>query len=260
MMAKFCVIKETNNLLVPCTNCPCHETFYPYFHGNDQCKVLMKEITKKCTCQTKLTELLGMRDFHNNKPAGNYHEDDWIKRLHQCLLFNDYDSELTAPLRGPQTEESWKSRIPDDVEGNCILFQGAPDLIIKKEHTNEGVINMDPQEEVVQPEYEPVQLQDVDNEAGSSPCSESSDVSGRFQMGHQMTFIPYKRTSYLSEKVGQLIAALHTAVTCRALRKYAMKNKVCSLKAHGLHIHRSLGITHIELTLSENLFKSTQNS
>ena len=204
----------------------------------------MTEMTSQV--QTKLAELLQVTGF-DNEPAGNYHEDDWTKRLHQCLLFNNIDSELTAPLRGPHTKESWKTQIPQDVDGNCLLFHGAQDLIIKvKDHTteeenkNEGLISID--------------SQDADDEtsgsAGSSPRSESSDTSGRFQIAHHMS-VPYKRNSYLTEKVGQLIAALHTAVTSQALRKYAKKVKVCSLKAHGLHIHRAMGIIYVELTLSE---------
>ena len=97
-----------------------------------------------------------------------------------------------------------------------------------------------------------MQPQDVEDEG--SPRSESSDTSntsGRFQMGHQMTFNPYKVDSYLSEKVGELIAALHNLLVCQALRKYVRKSNVDSLEAHGLFIHRSIGITHIELTLSK---------
>ena len=75
-----------------------------------------------------------------------------------------------------------------------------------------------------------MQPQDVEDEG--SPRSESSDmsnVSGRFQMGHQMTFNLYKNNSYLSEKVEELMAALHNLVVCRALRKYVRKSNISSL-------------------------------
>ena len=111
--------------------------------------MLLKEIMKKC--QTKRSELLAMNYFCDPMPCGNYSEDKWTERLHKCLLFNGYDSELMAHLRGKQTEDSWRPRIPKDASTNCLLFQDAPDIIIKVK--KEGALNMESQEdEVVQPE------------------------------------------------------------------------------------------------------------
>ena len=94
-----------------------------------------------------------------------------------------------------------------------------------------------------------VGLQDVEDEG--SPRSDMSNISGRFQMGHQVTCNPYTDDSYLSEKVGELMAALHNLLVCQALRKYVRKSNVNSLEAHGLFIHRSIGVAHIEVTLSK---------
>lgn len=154
-----------------------------------------------------------------------------------------------AHLRCEDTKKSWKGRLPNGVNENCLLFQG--DLIICKEHTNEGehtdegIFSMNSQDEVVQQQDEE---EDEANDSQGSDCS----VSGRFQMGHQMSCTPYKQNSFLTEKVGGLIAALHTVVTCRALRNYASKHNCQSVKAHGLYIHRTVGIIHVQLTLSEN--------
>ena len=90
MMAQLCFIKETSNLLLPCTKCPCHETYFPYCYSNNQCKVFMENIVK---FPTKLAELLKMDDFCDTMPCVNYTEDKWTERLHKCLLFNGYDSE-----------------------------------------------------------------------------------------------------------------------------------------------------------------------
>jgi len=124
------------------------------------------------------------------------------------------------------------------VNDNCVLFQGSPDLIICKEQTDEGIISMNSQDEVMQQQDE-----EEEGENGSQ---------GSLQMGHQMSCTSYKRNSFLAEKVGGLIAALHTVVTCRALRNYVSKRNCKSVKAHGLHIHRTVGIIHVQLTLSEN--------
>ena len=91
---------------------------------------------------------------------------------------------------------------------------------------------------------------DVSPDGDSS--SSSSQESGRLQMGHQMINTkPFKSNSFLTEKVGELVAALHTGLACRALRMYVSRRKVSSLTAHGLHIHRTLGVCHLELTLSD---------
>ena len=193
---------------------------------------------------TKLAELLKKDDFCDTMPCVNYTEDKWTERLHKCLLFNGYDSELTAHLRGKQTEDSWKPRIPKGASSKCLLFQGAPDIIIKVK--KEGALHMDSQVDGV------VESQDVEDEGSPrSDTSNTSNTSGRFQMGHQVICTPYTDDSYLSEKVGELMAALHNLLVCQALRKYVRKSNVDSLEAHGLFIHRSIGVAHVEVTLSK---------
>ena len=243
MMAKLCIVNESIKLLTPCPISSCHESFLPYFYSNGHCKSLASHLK-----DSRLTDLLKNKAiFHNTEPAGNYSEDDWTERLHNCLIFNNFQSEFVAHYRNDETKKSWTPRLPAGagVNDNCVLFQGSPDLIISKEHTDEGIISMNSQDEVVQQQDE-----EEDEESGSqgSDCSDS----GSLQMGHQMSCTSYKQNSFLAEKVGGLIAALHTVVTCRALRNYVSKRNCKSVKAHGLHIRRAVGIIHVQLTLSEN--------
>ena len=51
----------------------------------------------------------------------------------------------------------------------------------------------------------------------------------------------YYYDSFLQDKVGELVAALHTALSCRALRKYKAEKRFTSLKGHGLFVHRANG-------------------
>ena len=85
----------------------------------------------------------------------------------------------------------------------------------------------------------------------------SSQGSGRFQMGHQMTnsgsYVGSE--SFIFEKVGELPPALHTSLVCHAMQKYLNGEAPDSLTAHGLHIHRAIGIIHVQLTLSKKEMK-----
>ena len=91
-----------------------------------------------------------------------------------------------------------------------------------------------------------------EEEAEDADSSPNSQDSRRMQMGHQVTTLAaYKAGSFLYEKIAELVGALHTLLACQALRKY-MKNKRCdSFTAHGLHIHRTVGIIHVEVVLSK---------
>ena len=70
-------------------------------------------------------------------------------------------------------------------------------------------------------------------------------------MAHQMNAASYKTGSFLPNKIGELAAALHTCVSCRALRKYIKKVRFDSVTAHGLFIHRAMGTIHMTVTISK---------
>ena len=63
--------------------------------------------------------------------ADYYKEDDWTERLHYCLLFNKIDSKFTARYRFEEVKRSWAQRVLKGIDTNSLLFQEAPDLIIK---------------------------------------------------------------------------------------------------------------------------------
>ena len=71
--------------------------------------------------------------------AGCYKENDWTHRLHLCLQFNNIDSGVHARLQGYDVKRSWLTRLPKEVNDSCLLFQGAPDLIVKT-NESEGII------------------------------------------------------------------------------------------------------------------------
>ena len=70
-------------------------------------------------------------------------EDDWTERLHNCLAYNNIDSELTAGLRGTAANQSWLKRLPSNVNNEVLMFRGAPDLIIKAKSNTEGMFATD---------------------------------------------------------------------------------------------------------------------
>ena len=235
MISMFCHIEECKYLLSCCDRQPCHEHYLPFFLSNDQCRTM---ITKDIG---ELSRLLNTGNFGDQQMAGEYNEDAWTKRLYHCLTFKKVDAEYTARLRCRDTSDSWKKRIPSKVDEESLLFRGSPDMIITMQK-NEGVVGVGTRDD-----------RDSDNEVSSDGDDlPSSQESGRLQMGHQMVNSkPYKAGSLLTEKVGELVAALHNGLACRALRRYVRRGKVSSLTAHGLHIHRSLGVYHLEVTLSD---------
>jgi len=143
-----------------------------------------------------------------------------------------------------------KNRLPSSVDSSCLLFQGSPDLIILPKHRAEGILNT---ASVYGDQADTLDCQESATfQDEKTDASQSSQESGRFQIAHQMTNTkPYRADSALSERAGELMAALHTLLVCRAVRKYIKQKQVSSLTAHGLHIHRAVGIVHLKVTLSK---------
>ena len=152
--------------------------------------------------------------------------------------------------------KSWNSRLPGDIGANCLLFSGAPDLIITVDRKDNGIIqtiNTGGNEANDADENDsPDDEDENDNPDDEDDQLPSSQESGRLQMGHQMTSKPYTDKSFQPDKVGELVAALHTALSCRALRKCMDGKKFTSLKGHGLFVHRAVGVIHVTVTLSKD--------
>ena len=74
-----------------------------------------------------------------NQDAGTFEEDDWTHRLHVCFCSQNITSEYTANLRA-NVSKSRNSRLPGDIGASCLLFRGAPDLIITVDKEDNGII------------------------------------------------------------------------------------------------------------------------
>lgn len=250
-LAGFCLIEECKEYVKPCFDTRCHSHYLPYFYSNDCCKAMFGDILPE-----DFSSLFDDGTFDKRK-ARYYNEDDWTYRLYQCLRFKKIHAEYTAEYRGRQVEKSWRGRLPEAVSYKSLLFRGSPDLIIttKKERNTEGFVDVTTDNNVggddnVGSDNNMGNNDDVSPDVDSSPTD--NQESGTCQMGHQMTNTqPFKTMSFLTEKVGELVTALHTSLACQALRRYVRRKKVSSLTAHGLHIHRTLGVDHLEVTLSD---------
>jgi len=237
MLASFCDLQESVCLCSPCDERHCHVGYYPYFYGNNQFKVMLA----KYEDDERVAALMRKDCFGTAMPAGNYGEDQWTERLHYGLLFSGIKSELTASY-GLQFAKSWKCRLPEQVDQKCLLFQGTPDIIITV-RKREGILatyTEDSNEE----EKTEEQVKEEDDDLPSS------QESARIQISHQMNVAPYTSSSFLSDKAGKLVAALHTSLVCRALTRYVAGKEVSALTANGLFVHRAVGINHIQVTLS----------
>ena len=245
---------EYKKFLRPCRNTKaCHASLYPYLFADEQCEYMftdLKEtgdITPKehKSMEDQLKKIQGeLAEYVKQSSsvsafAGCYKENDWTHRLHLCLQFNNIDSEFTARLQGYDVKRSWLTRLPKEVNDSCLLFQGAPDLIVKT-NESEGIIT----------------THEGETDTTDEEDLPSSQGSGRIQIAHQMTGIaPYRPGSFLYDKTGELVAAMHNSLACRAFRKYLKGKTVDSLTGHGLYVHRSVGVFHMKVTLSHEGMK-----
>jgi len=63
---------------------------------------------------------------------------------------------------------------------------------------------------------------------------------------------PYKTDSFIPNKAGELVGAIHLSLVCHALQRVTEgKTLVYPLVGHGLQIHKNSGISHFEVFLSE---------
>ena len=138
-------------------------------------------------------------------------------------------SEFTAHLRGDEVKKTWIKRLPQEIRCNSLLFQGAPDLIIKscEPDKSEGMVFVSQNEG-----FDEDTVEDSEN----LPSSQDSAESARIQIAHQMTNLkPYRKGSFLFEKVGELVVALLNMLAYKAFRKYMMEKEVKSFVANGLY-------------------------
>ena len=194
--------------------------------------------------------LLKREHFCRSMPVFSceYSENQWTARLCECLKHNKIECEYTAHLRGNQTKDAWKHRLPQGISKESLIFRGSPDIIINrvKGERNEGLFSTIPAEEE--------SGDDDEDPMDSGSQTVSSEHSAKFQMGHQThNYKAYKGGSFIPDKSGELVGALHLSLVCRALRRYTEgKTLVFPLVGHGLQIHRGSGIIHMTLIFSKD--------
>ena len=216
----------------PCVDIACHASYYPYFYDDKQCELMLTCLEKTgCISLDQHKSLQGelgkIKHVLSKKlrevPRGGsvtallYQEDDWTERLYHCLQYNNIDAELTARLQGSAISQSWAARIPPGVSFDCLVFQGAPDLIINVTKS-EGIVTTGSSDDDEKMDQDTEEEEDLP----------SSQGSGRLQ--EMPSCVPYVTGSFLYDKVGELVAALLNSLTCRAFRKYMGAKKLHHLQ------------------------------
>lgn len=59
----------------------------------------------------------------------------------------------------------------------------------------------------------------------------------------------YRGGSYICEKTGEFVAAIHLLIVCRSLKRYMKGKKTFTITGYGLQIHRMNEIVHDAVTL-----------
>ena len=232
-----------------------HLCLLPYFYGNAQAKQLLDEAISQLNddCSALLKVLNKVRSdkkiFASTvlDDCCDYGEDLWTSRLHHGLQYMGIECELTAELRGRNTDKAWKPKIPKTVGRAALLFHGAPDIIIT--HRNEGIMSVLRDNCVTKDDDDD---DDSENDDGNSSQS-SEGKSSSIQMGFQMPVMKsYKEQSFIPNKAGELVGAMHLTLVCRALRRHISGREVqYPLIGHGLLIHKVTGVVHLEVELGK---------
>ena len=242
-IAGLCSVKEEKAYVYECIQHQHHVALLPYFNGNAYLKMVHEHLLSEghsATCDL-LGSLLKEDLFSQDVPgfSHSFDEDTWTERLCRSLNSLGFKCKNTAYLRGKATREAWIKRFPSEISTKCLLFQGAPDIVvqkIKKGKTDgiilcKGGLNADSSDE---------------DERSDSPNSKDSNHSARIQMGLQSCQVkPYVQGSFIPEKAGELVGAIHLSLVSRALRHYKKgKNVTYPLVGHGLQLHKLTGIIH----------------
>ena len=93
-----------------------------------------------------------------------------------------------------------------EISTKCLLFQGAPDILVQKvaKGKSDGIL-------VCKCELN-AESSDED-ERSDGPSSQDSNHSARIQMGLQLSQVkPYVYGSCVPEKAGELVAAIHLSL------------------------------------------------
>ena len=239
----LCSLKEQKDYLYECTDHPHHFALLPYFFGNAYLKMVQRRLIDDghLSNSNLLGSLLEEDLFSQDEGVFSqlFDEDRWTERLCRCLNLSGLDCKYTANLRGKATREAWVGRYPKELSANCLLFQGAPDIVVQKPDVV-MVCGLD------------AESSDED-EQSDNPSSQESNHSATIQMGLQLSQVkPYVHGSCIPEKAGELVAAIHLSLASRALRRYVKGKDVrFPLIGHGFQVHKLTGFIHLKVILNE---------
>ena len=185
----------------------------------------------------KSVETYGMRY------AAELNENEWTKRLHEGLIVSGIESEYTAEYQVDH-KKSWRKRVPGFATKKMFLFRGTPDLII----SNSGLLRC------VSPAND-INTDNVYNAADTDDEASSQD-SGRVELGLRKCST---EGTFVTEKLGQLVAAVHQGLVCKALRKINRGEELSCLTGNGLLIDRGTSVIHVQIKLTTEKLKVYAN-
>ena len=245
-------VHEHMKLLRSCTTCDQHDWCLPFLFGNNHLKqMLLDKISNGGDADTLafFHKMLNDNEIFNSsvpEDCSSYNKDLWSKRLAKGLSYQGIICHCLAELRGtPATTKAITERLPKGASIKSCVFRGAPDIIIENQvpplsEDTSGIISIagagdhEEEEEVHR------------DESGSD-----SDNSGRVQMGFQLPGMkPYQTGSFISNKAGELVGAIHASLVTRALKRCSSGKMIKDMVGHGLFVHKMIGIVHLKVSLS----------
>ena len=248
-IATFASITETNDYVSDrCDRHRGHESILPYFYGDLLLDKTLERLeagedSERATMLRRAIECT--RKGEQRSRGGHLCENDWSYRLNECLKLSGLNAEYTAEY-GKHHKRYWKSKLPEGLDEKCFVFRGSPDLIIHdiKEDCAEDTVVVTGQQNM-----EVAGCSNTENGSSDTETSCSTISSVTLEMAKQCTK-PYKVTSSIPEKGGQLIAAIHLKLVCKVLRKIANGEPLTRIVGHGLLVLRGVSIIHMKVTMS----------
>ena len=150
-----------------------------------------------------------------------YAEDTWSERLYH-ILKKCYKSEVefTASKKGHAANDIIMKRMPADTTMDCLIFHGAPDLIVN---------------------VKPVVLAGVDVICEDGCTEDKNDES-----------LPYKPTSIIPDQAGQLVACTYELMVAACLEQLVNGEECTAVMGCGLYIVRNSNVFRFMVTLNQN--------
>ena len=217
-----------------CTLHSHHDHLQPFFLGNQFLLDYFKECGRDDT-RPKQDLVKGILEGTKNAqgtpfecpegPACNWTENDWTKRLARGLQeFLPEATVVFSAFMGISFRDVLASlKVPFAPEA-CYLFRGAPDILICKRH-------------VVMTSSQDASMSSSEDDIAIENCHQRPPLTGYTEF-HQ------------SEKLGELIAALHCVLVSKLLRKINKGKSITSnIEVKGLLLDKVIGVTQCILSV-----------